>query len=221
MFRDRADAGRQLAAVLSAYRNRNDVVVLGLPRGGVPVAFEVAKELHLPMDALLVRKLGVPTQPELAFGAVAFGGVESLNKDIIDSFSLDDDTINSVKKKQIAEIERRNELYRSGRQAPDIKDKAVILVDDGIATGATMHAAIQALGKGGAREVIVAVPVASSSANVEFEGDADKFLVLQTPKPFLSVGQGYRDFSQTTDREVREMLEQAKRWHAEGLHNYA
>lgn len=207
MFKNRKDAGRKLAGALAEYKDKPDVLVIGLPRGGVPVAGELAKELHLPLDVCLVRKLRVPTQPELAFGAVSLDEVVVLNDTVVAEFGIDKNTINSIAEKEGREIKRRNKLYRRGRAAPEISGKSIILVDDGLATGATMRAAVQAVNAGKPAEVVVAVPVGPAAMRVEFEADVDRIIILETPKPFSAVGQGYKDFSQVTDEEVQSAIE--------------
>ncbi len=209
LFKNRTAAGQRLAADLSAYANRQDVLVLGLPRGGVPVAFEVAKALNAPLDVFVVRKLGVPGQEELAMGALASGGVQVLNEAIVGALSLSEAVINKVTEKEQQELERREHLYRNDRPAPDLSGRTVILVDDGLATGATMRAAVTALRQQRPSKIVVAVPVSSPETCHEFKAQVDEIICAMTPNPFYSVGSGYDDFSQTTDEEVRNLLKQA------------
>lgn len=208
-FADRADAGRQLAEKLSEYAGRPDVIVLGLPRGGVPVAYEVAKRLHAPLDVFIVRKLGVPGFEELAAGAIASGGVRVLNQDVMRAIPYADEAIEAVTTKETAELERREQIYREGRPPPELRDRIVILVDDGLATGATMRAAVKALRERGAAKIVVAVPVGPPDTCRELEQEADETVCLSTPIFFQAVGQYYEDFSQTSDDDVRELLASA------------
>ena len=208
-FANRTEAGRLLAEKLGEYAERDDVIVLGLPRGGVPVAYEVAKQLRAPLDVFIVRKLGVPGFEELAAGAIASGGVRVLNEDVVRALPHADETIEAVSAKETAELERREELYREGRPAPQVRGRAVILVDDGLATGATMRAAVKALRQGGAAKIVVAVPVGPPDTCHELEQLADETLCLSTPSFFQAVGQYYEDFSQTSDADVRELLTNA------------
>lgn len=205
-FANRTEAGKQLAAALSHHAGEADVLVLALPRGGVPVAYEVARALAAPMDLWLVRKLGVPGQEELAMGAMAGSDTCVLNQEIINLLNIDQDSLDTVIARERAELERRNRLYRKGRPAPDAKEKTIILVDDGLATGATMRAAIAALRHAGAARIIVAVPVAAASACRKIESEADEVVCLYTPEPFYGVGQWYDDFSQTSDGEVLALV---------------
>lgn len=209
-FRDRADAGQQLARRLEAYANRPDVLVLALPRGGVPVGFEVAQALNVPLDVFLVRKLGVPDQPELAMGAVATGGVRVLNEDVVHALRIPPQVIDAVAAEELRELERRERVYREGRPAPDVRGRTVILVDDGLATGSTMRAAVAALRRQDPARIVVAVPTAAPSVCQEFRALVDDVVCLITPEPFYAVGLWYRDFSQTTDEEVRDLLARAK-----------
>jgi len=205
-FANRSEAGRLLAEKLEKYAGRDDVLVLGLPRGGVPVAYEVAKRLNAPLDVFVVRKLGVPGFEELAAGAIASGGVRVLNEDVMRAIPHADETIEVVSARERAELERREQMYRAGRPAPDVRNRTVILVDDGLATGATMRAAVKALRQSGAAKIVVAVPVGPPDTCDEFEQLADETLCLSTPPFFQAVGQYYEDFSQTTDHDVRELL---------------
>src|SRR6059058_637141 len=209
VFENRAEAGRQLAEKLDKYAGRDDVIVLGLPRGGVPVAYEVAKRLHAPLDVFIVRKLGVPGFEELAAGAIASGGVRVLNEDVLRALPKADQIIESVTEKETAELERREKIYRDDRPAPELRDRVVILVDDGLATGATMHAAVKALRQRGAAKIVVAVPVGPPETCREFEDAADEVVCASAPEFFQAVGQYYEDFSQTSDEEVRELLARA------------
>ena len=208
-FADRTEAGKMLGEALSNYAGKTDVLVLALPRGGVPVAYEVAKALAAPMDLWLVRKLGVPGQEELAMGAMAGKDTRVLNQEIINLLNIDQASLNATIAREQAELERRNSLYRQGMPPPDIQGKTIILVDDGLATGATMRAAIASLRHAGAARIIVAVPVAAGSASEKIRKEADKLVCLYTPEPFYGVGQWYDDFSQTTDEEVLALLDRA------------
>ena len=209
IFQDRSDAGRQLAEELVSYAERDDVIVLGLPRGGVPVAFEVAQRLGLPLDVFVVRKLGVPGHEELAMGAIAPGGVRVLNEDVLQVIPDAQAIVEMVAAIEGEELERRERNYRGDRPPPDLKDRTVILIDDGLATGASMRAAVAALRQQGAAKIIVAVPVGAPSTCQDLKNGADEVICLQTPIAFIGVGQYYADFSQTTDEEVRELLSQA------------
>jgi putative phosphoribosyl transferase len=208
-FSNRTEAGRLLAEKLVEYAGRTDVIVLGLPRGGVPVAYEVAKRLGVPLDVFIVRKLGVPGFEELAVGAIASGGVRVLNQDVMRALPNADETIESVTAKETAELERREQSYRNGRPAPELRDRIVILVDDGLATGATMRAAVKALRQRSATKIVVAVPVGPPDTCRELEEQADETICLCTPEFFQAVGQYYEDFSQTSDEDVRELLTRA------------
>jgi putative phosphoribosyl transferase len=208
-FRDRSDAGRRLAAKLKAYAGRPDVLVLALPRGGVPVAFEVAQALHAPLDVFLVRKLGVPGHEELAMGALATGGVRVLNKDVVRKLGIPEDVIDAVSAAERRELERRERNYRGDQPPPDLRGRTVILVDDGLATGATMRAAVAAVRQQGPARVVVAVPVGAPETCAELREEADETVCAITPDPFYAVGLWYEDFSQTSNEEVRDLLEQA------------
>ena len=208
-FPNRAEAGRLLAEKLENYAGRSDVVVLGLPRGGVPVAYEVAQRLGAPLDVFVVRKLGVPGFEELAAGAIASGGVRVLNEDVVRALPNADQLIESVTEKETVELERREQTYRDGRPAPELRDRAVILVDDGLATGATMRAAVAALRQRGVAKIVVAAPVGAPETCRELEQEADETICAITPEFFQAVGQYYEDFSQTSDEEVRELLSRA------------
>src|SRR5881397_2820316 len=209
VFSNRAEAGRQLAEKLDKYAGREDVIVLGLPRGGVPVAHEVARRLHAPLDVFIVRKLGVPGFEELAAGAIASGGVRVLNEDVVRAIPYASEAIEAVTAKETAELQRREQIYREGRAAPELRDRIVILVDDGLATGATMRAAVKALRQQGAAKIVVAVPVAPPDTCQELAQQADETICLRTPPFFQAVGQYYEDFSQTSDDDVRELLSSA------------
>src|SRR5204862_3439222 len=209
IYRDRAEAGRRLAAQLTDYANRSDVIVLALPRGGVPVAYEVAKALRAPLDIFLVRKLGVPGHEELAMGAIATGGVRVLNDDVVDYLRIPGEVIEAVAADELRELERRERAYRGNRPEPDVRGKTVILIDDGLATGSTMRAAAAALRQQNPARILVAVPVSASQTCNEYRMGVDEIICASTPEPFMGVGQWYRDFSQTTDEEVRELLARA------------
>ena len=209
-FQDRSDAGRRLADALEEYAGRTDVVVLGLPRGGVPVAREVAHRLHAPLDVLLVRKLGVPGHRELAMGAIAAGDVRVLNRDVIDEFGVTPAAIDAVTSAQRDELARRAQRYRDGRARVDLRGKTVILVDDGLATGATMRAAIHGVRAHDPARLVVAVPIASADVCEALQPSVDDLICLETPAYFLSVGAWYRDFEQTTDREVQAALDASR-----------
>jgi predicted phosphoribosyltransferase len=209
-FRDRREAGRQLAKHLAAYANRPDVLVLALPRGGVPVGYEVAQALHAPLDVFLVRKLGLPGHEEFAMGAVASGGVRVLNRDVVEQLHIPDEVIDAVARRELQELERRERAYRGDRPFPDVRGKIVILVDDGLATGSTMRAAAEALRQQGPARVVVAVPAGSPETCNEFRQEVDEIVCAITPEPFYAVGLWYDDFSQTTDDEVRALLAAAQ-----------
>jgi putative phosphoribosyl transferase len=206
LFRDRADAGRKLAEALHEYARRPDVLVLALPRGGVPVAYEVARALAAPMDIFLVRKLGVPGHEELAMGAIASGGVRVLNERVLALAGVDERTVATVAANEQRELDRREAAYRGGRPAPDVRGRTVILIDDGLATGSTMRAAAQALRAQGPERLVVAVPVAAAETCEEFRAEVDAIVCAATPEPFYGVGMWYEDFTQTTDDEVQALL---------------
>ncbi|WP_439621607.1 phosphoribosyltransferase [Gemmata sp.] len=206
MFRDRTDAGRRLAAKLLHYAGRDDVVVLALPRGGVPVGYEVARALDVPLDVFLVRKLGVPSHEELAMGAIASGGVRVLNEGVVRQLGITAAQIDAAAAGEQQELERRDREYRGDRPAPDVRGKTVIVVDDGLATGSTMRAAVAALRRLGPARVVVAVPVGAAETCADFEGEADEAVCAEEPDPFHAVGVWYDDFTQTTDAEVRALL---------------
>lgn len=207
-FRNRRDAGQFLAAQLTAYADRPDLLVLALPRGGVPVAAEVALALRAPLDIVVVRKLGVPGHEELAMGAVATGARRVLNCEIVESLRIPDRVIEAVAAQEIAELKRREGLYRGDRPSPEIQGRTVILVDDGLATGATMRAAIRALRQQHPAQIVVAVPTASLDTCEALRRKADDVVCAMTPEPFFAVGHWYEDFTQTTDDEVRDLLDQ-------------
>jgi putative phosphoribosyl transferase len=214
LFRNRTEAGRQLAARLKKYADRPDLVVLALPRGGVPVAFEVAQALHAPLDVFLVRKLGVPGQEEAALGAIATGGVRVLDQNLVHLLGIPHEVIEGIAAREERELRRRERLYRDGRPAPVVAGKTIILVDDGLATGSTMRAAIAALRKQGPTRIVVAVPVGSAESCEELAREADEVICARTPEPFYAVGLWYEDFTQTTDDEVRDLLAQSAAEHA-------
>jgi predicted phosphoribosyltransferase len=209
VFEDRKEAGRELADALARWRGASDTVVLGLPRGGVPVAYEIASALNLPLDVLLVRKLGLPWQPELAMGAIASGGAVVLNDEVVRYLPPGSDALESVRAREQHELERRERAFRGDRPPLDMHGRTGILVDDGLATGATMEAAVRALRMLGAKRVVVAVPVASVEARERIAELADEVICLSAPAWFSAVGQWYRDFGQTEDAEVSELLERA------------
>ena len=206
LFRNRREAGRQLAAKLSKYAHQPNVSVLALPRGGVPVAYEVARALDAPMDVFLVRKLCVPQQPELAMGAIASGGARVMNDDILQMLHIPNYVIEEIAARELQELERRERTYRQGRPSLDVRGRTVILVDDGLATGASMRAAVKALRQLKPARIVVAVPTASAETCDTFRDEVDEIVCAQTPEPFIAVGAWYDDFSQTTDDEVRELL---------------
>ena len=208
-FRDRVEAGRILAKLLSHYANRPGVLVLGLPRGGVPVAFEVAQGLNVPLDVFVVRKLGVPQQEELAMGAIASGGVRVLNQDVIEMLGIPEEVIDAVAARERRELHRRELAFRDHRPPPEMHGRTIILVDDGIATGATMRAAVKALRQLKAARIVVATPTAAPSTVEEMRPEVDELVAVMTPDDFAGVGQWYEDFAQTTDEEVRDLLQKA------------
>ena len=205
-FRDRAAAGQQLAQALDEYTGRHDVVILALPRGGVPVGYEIARRLRVPLDVLLVRKLGVPWHPELAMGAVASGGVQVLNDEVVRAYSIPAHAINTVVAREREELDRRAREYRGGRPLPALEGRTVILVDDGLATGSTMRAAVAAVRLQNAASVIVAVPVAAIQTCEDLGREVDRIVCLRTPEMFSAVGAWYDDFAQTSDEDVRALL---------------
>jgi len=210
-YRNRTDAGRQLAAQLREYADRPDVIVLALPRGGVPVAYEVARALHVPLDVFIVRKLGLPSHPELAMGAIASGGIRVIDQAALRRFGVTDEQLAAVAAAEERELERRERQYREGLPLPDVTGKTVILIDDGLATGATMAAAAAALKAQGPAKLIVAVPVSAPETCDAFREIVDEVVCGATPEPFYAVGLWYEDFSQTSDDEVHDLLARAAR----------
>ncbi|HMC65690.1 MAG TPA: phosphoribosyltransferase [Gemmataceae bacterium] len=209
-FPDRTAAGQQLAEQLTDYADRSDVLVLALPRGGVPVGFEIAKALRTPLDVFLVRKLGVPGHRELAMGAIATGGIRVINEDVVQTLAIPDDTIDLVAAEEQQELDRRQQLYRGDRPPPAIAGRIIILVDDGLATGSTMRAAIAAVRQQKPARIVVAVPVGAAASVEELQAEVDELVCILTPEPFHAVGAWYRDFSQVTDDEIRELLKRAE-----------
>lgn len=209
LFKDRVDAGRKLAKKLLKYANRSDVLILALPRGGVPVAFEIAKALDVKMDVFIVRKLGVPGHEELAMGAIASGNIRVLNEDVVRSLQIPLQVIERVAESELKELERRERDYRGTRPALDVTGLTVILIDDGLATGATMRAAAAALKTKNPVRIVVAVPVAAADTCQFFQHEVDEVICLATPEPFYAVGAWYGDFRQTTDKEVCDLLGKA------------
>ena len=210
-FRDRAEAGRILAEAVAASVSDASSLVLALPRGGVPVAFEVARALNAPLDVFLVRKLGFPRREELAIGAIASGGVRVLTRDLIDELRVSEQLIDRITAVEKRELERREELYRENRPAIPVQGRTIILVDDGLATGASMLAGVRALRPQGPKRLVVAVPVGAPETCQQFRSEVDQIICVATPEPFGAVGEWYADFSQTTDDEVRKLLEEAAR----------
>jgi putative phosphoribosyl transferase len=210
LFHDRSEAGRRLADMLGKYASREDILVLALPRGGVPVAFEVAQALNAPLDIFVVRKLGLPSNEELAMGALASGNVRVLNDEVVQSFGITDRIIEAVAEKEQVELERRERLYRDASPLPSIRGKTILLVDDGVATGSTMRAAVAALRRQHPARIIVAVPVAPPSTCETLRAEADEVICVATPEPFYAVGQWYKIFDQTTDHQVRQLYECSK-----------
>jgi len=211
IFKDRADAGRQLAGKLAAYRD-SGAQLLAWPRVGVPVAFEVARALRAPLDVFVVRKLGVPGHVELAMGAIASGGVRVLNEDTLAELRIDEATLDAVTRTEMAELQRRESAYRGSLPAPDVSHRPVILIDDGLATGASMYAAVLALRALSPSKIIVAVPVAPADTCTNIARNVDEMVCAATPDPFHGVGAWYRDFRQVSDDEVRDMLRSAREW---------
>ena len=209
-FLDRTEAGRLLAEHLGVYRNRDDVLILALPRGGVPVGAEIARTLNAPLDVFVVRKLGLPEHPELAMVAIASGGVRVVNRDVVDALRIPSLVIDAVTAQEQDELARRERAYRDDLPAPDLNGKTVIVVDDGIATGSTMLAAVAALRQLGAARIVVAAPVIAGSTYYEMRRGADDVAAVLVPENFYGVGQWYENFSQTTDEEVRQFLAQAR-----------
>ncbi len=211
LFRDRAAAGRALAERLGAYVGDPRVRVLGLPRGGIPVAYEVASFLNAPLDVFVVRKLGVPGQEELAMGAIATGGVRVVNADVMSAFGLTERDLERAAALELAELARREAAYRGDRPAPDLHGATVIVVDDGLATGSTMRAAVSAIRPQGPARIVVAVPVSARSTRDALAREVDEIVCVATPEPFLAVGRFYEDFTQTSDAEVHDLLDRAAR----------
>ncbi|PAY99901.1 MAG: phosphoribosyl transferase [Spartobacteria bacterium AMD-G4] len=205
-FQNREEAGRILAAKLMLYANRPDTLILALPRGGVPIGYEIARALNLPLDVIIVRKLGVPGHEELAMGAIASGGVRVLNRSVIESLRIPPDSLEAVEKREALELMRREATYRGNRQPASVKGKTVILVDDGVATGSTMRVAISALREQHAGRIIVATPVAPPTVRWEMEALVEDFVALVMPEDFFGVGQWYGDFTQVSDDTVYELL---------------
>jgi predicted phosphoribosyltransferase len=208
-FRDRREAGRRLAGELSHYRGRNDVVVLALPRGGVPVAYEVARELQAPLDIFIVRKLGVPGHEELAMGAIASGGVRVLNHNVVGTLEIPPEVVDEVAETEMVELKRREREYRGDRPPVSVRGRVAILIDDGLATGASMSAAVEGLRLLAPARIVMAVPTAALETCEAFEEKVDEVICAETPEPFRAVGLWYDDFSQTTDQEVQRLLKKA------------
>ncbi|MGB6295689.1 MAG: phosphoribosyltransferase [Rivularia sp. (in: cyanobacteria)] len=208
-FSNRTEAGKLLAQKLKAYANLSDVIVLALPRGGVPVGFEIAKELNIPFDVCVVRKLGIPHHKELAMGAIASNGVRVLNYDILSEWNIPDKIIDKVSAKELRELRRREHSYRDNRSVINVKNRTVILVDDGIATGSTMRAVIALMRQQKPKQIIVAVPVAPKSVCKELQTEVDKLVCLAMPEPFYAVGLWYDNFPQTSDEQVHQLLEKS------------
>lgn len=211
LFTDRRDAGRQLAEKLDDYSGRDDVVVLGLPRGGVPVAYEVARRLGAPLDIFLVRKLGLPGHEELAMGAIASGGVRVLNEAVVRALDIPDRLIDAVAEREWQELQRREQAYRGDQERIPLEGKTVILIDDGLATGSSMRAAVQGLRTQQPKQIVVAVPTAAIETCELFQHLVDDVICAHTPEPFLGVGAWYEDFLQTSDEQVQELLATARR----------
>lgn len=211
LFHDRTEAGRRLAEMLGDYAHRADVLILALPRGGVPVAFEVAKALHAPLDIFVVRKLGLPSNEELAMGALASGNIRVLNEEVVRSFGVANRIIEAVAEKEQVELKRRENLYRGDSAPPEVREKTILLVDDGVATGSTVRAAVAALRRQKPARIVVAVPVAPPSTCEVLRAEADEVVCARTPEPFYAVGQWYKVFDQTTDEQVRDLYERSKK----------
>jgi putative phosphoribosyl transferase len=209
LFKDRMDAGRKLAPKLTTYAGRTDVIVLALPRGGVPVAYEVALALNAPLDIFLVRKLGLPGQEELAIGAIASGGVRVLNGDIVRYLNISETVIDAIARRELQELERRERVYRGNRPPSEVEGRTVILIDDGLATGASMRAAVAGLRIRQPARIVIAVPTAAPETCEAFQHEVDEIVCAITPEPFYGVGRWYEDFSQITDEEVRMFLEES------------
>jgi putative phosphoribosyl transferase len=209
-FRDRAEAGQLLALRLAHYADRNDVLVLALPRGGLPVAFEIAQSIHAPLDVFLVRKIGVPGYEELAMGAVATGNVHVLHSDLVQALRISQSMVEAAIARELQELDRREKVYRRSRPSPDVGGRTVILVDDGLATGSTMQAAVAALKQQQPARIVVAVPVAPREACEEFKAEVDEVVCAETPESFYAVGLSFENFTQLNDDEVRNILERAE-----------
>jgi putative phosphoribosyl transferase len=209
-FQDRTGAGQLLAEKLAGYASESKVIVLGLPRGGVPVAFEVAKALHAPLDVFVVRKLGTPGRCELAMGAIATGGVRVLNEEVMRALNISMETIEAVTEREKQELKRRELAYRGSETEPQVRGATVILIDDGIATGSTARAAVRALVAQEPARLVLAVPIVAASTYCELGGEVDEIVALMMPKRFYGVGEWYEDFSQTSDAEVTDLLKRAK-----------
>lgn len=212
-FHDRTEAGRVLASMLAEYTNRPDLLVLGLPRGGVPVAYEVSRTLNAPLDVILVRKLGVPGQEELAMGAISSGGVRVLNSEIVSALGVSQAEIEAVTERETRELEHRERMYRNNRPGPEVSGKTIILVDDGLATGSTMRAAVAALRGRQPRSIVVAVPVAARSTYEELRAEVSEVVCAKTPEQFYAVGLWYQDFSEVSDEKIRDLLDRAASQH--------
>lgn len=210
-FRDRRDAGKKLARALSHYADRSDVTIFALPRGGVPVAYEVALALGAPLDIYIVRKLGLPGREELAIGAIGSGGVRVLNEDVVRILNVPSEVINIVVQRELQELQRREHTYRGDRIAPEVHDRTVILIDDGLATGASMRAAVIGLRAQKPARIVIAVPTAAREVCDAFQFNVDEMICLTTPEPFYGVSQWYEEFAQIEDEEVRVLLEEANR----------
>jgi len=209
-FVDRKEAGRELGNALAGrFGNRDDIIVLALPRGGVPIGYEVASVLRAPLDIFIVRKLGFPGHDEFAMGAIASGGVRVLNEEVFRDYPVPMHLVDAIAERELLEVERREKSYRGSRPHPDVRNKTVIVVDDGLATGSTMRAAVRALREMNPRAVVVAVPVAARQTCDEFRAEVDDILCLRTPEPFQAVGLWYQNFDQTSDEEVHELLDRA------------
>lgn len=211
LFRDRRDAGKKLAQKLIDYASREDVIILALPRGGVPVAYEVSVALHVPLDIFIVRKLGWPGHEEMAIGAIASGGVKVLNEDIVRYLNIPDDLITAVAQRELRELERRERVYRGNRPALEVKDRTVMIIDDGLATGASMRAALLGVRGHSPAAIVVAVPTSALETCEALEAEVDRIICASTPEPFYGVSRWYEDFSQITDEEVRILLQNASR----------